>query len=89
MEIQPIDLLPTFLAPSPGYKASLSVRPTIMSVVIRTARNAAASVGTSIEHTTNRLLPQKQRERALENLRAFCVRNPKLAVSLDRSDQYA
>lgn len=51
-----------------------------MSVVIRTAQDVAGNVGARIEHTTNRLLPPKQRERALENLRVFSVRNPKLAV---------
>lgn len=52
-----------------------------MSVVVRTAQDVAGNVGARIGHTTNRLLPPKQRERALENLRAFFVHNPKLAVS--------
>lgn len=52
-----------------------------MSVVIRTAQDVAGNVGARIEHTTNRLLPPEQRERALENLRAFSERNPKTAVS--------
>ncbi|KAF3053361.1 hypothetical protein E8E11_011640 [Didymella keratinophila] len=53
-----------------------------MSVVIRTAQDVAGNVGARIEHTTNRLLPPKQRERALENLRAFSGRNPKTASFL-------
>ncbi|KAF9695161.1 hypothetical protein EKO04_006900 [Ascochyta lentis] len=53
-----------------------------MSVVVRTALDVASNVGTTIGHTTNRLLPPKQRERALENLRAFSLRNPKLASFL-------
>ena len=52
-----------------------------MSVVVRTAQDVAGNVGARIESTTNRLLPPKQRERALENLRAFSERNPKTAVS--------
>ncbi|KAJ4988666.1 hypothetical protein SVAN01_05799 [Stagonosporopsis vannaccii] len=53
-----------------------------MSVVLRTAVDVAASVGARIAHTTDRLFPPKQRERALESLRAFSVRNPKLASFL-------
>lgn len=52
-----------------------------MSALVHTAQDIAGNVGARIERTTNRLLPPKQRERALENLRAFSVRNPKLAVS--------
>lgn len=52
-----------------------------MSVVVRTAQDVAGSIGARIEHTANRLLPPKQRERAVENLRAFSERNPKFAVS--------
>lgn len=51
-----------------------------MSVVVRTAQDVVGNVGARIEHTTNRLLPPKQRERALESLRAFAVRNPQTAV---------
>ncbi|KAF2630462.1 hypothetical protein BU25DRAFT_489222 [Macroventuria anomochaeta] len=53
-----------------------------MSVVIRTAQDVADNVGARIAHMTNRLLPPKHREHALENLRAFSVRNPKLASFL-------
>ncbi|KAF1933627.1 uncharacterized protein M421DRAFT_415974 [Didymella exigua CBS 183.55] len=53
-----------------------------MSVVVRTAQDVASNVGARIEHTTNRLLPPEQRERALESLRAFSVRNPKIASFL-------
>lgn len=56
-------------------------KPPNMSVVVRTAQDVAGSIGAMIEHTTNRLLPPKRRERALENLRAFSERNPKFAVS--------
>ncbi|KAF3042181.1 hypothetical protein E8E12_008690 [Didymella heteroderae] len=42
-----------------------------MSVLVRTAQDVAGNVGAKIEHTINRLLPPKQRERALENLRIF------------------
>jgi hypothetical protein len=52
-----------------------------MSVVVSTAQDVAGNVGAKIESTANRLLPPKQRERALENLRAFSERNPKTAVS--------
>ena len=52
-----------------------------MSVVVRTAQDVAGNVGAKIEYTTNRLLPPKQRERALENFRVFSNRNPKLAAS--------
>ncbi|KAF1361972.1 hypothetical protein EJ07DRAFT_52460, partial [Lizonia empirigonia] len=45
-------------------------------------QHVATNVGARIQHTTNRLLPPDQRERALENLRAFSVRNPKLASFL-------
>ncbi|KAJ8113884.1 hypothetical protein OPT61_g4096 [Boeremia exigua] len=53
-----------------------------MSVVLRTAQDVARRVGALIEHTINHLLPPKQREQVLENLRAFSVRNPKLASFL-------
>jgi hypothetical protein len=65
----------TFLAIETGNQPN-------MSVVVRTAQDVAGNVGARIEHTSNRLLPPKQRERALENLRAFSERNPKLAVSI-------
>ncbi|KZM27399.1 uncharacterized protein EKO05_0002872 [Ascochyta rabiei] len=53
-----------------------------MSAIVRTTLDVASNVGTRIGHTTNRLLPPKQREAALENLRAFSLRNPKLASFL-------
>ncbi|KAJ4379314.1 hypothetical protein N0V86_005359 [Didymella sp. IMI 355093] len=53
-----------------------------MSVVVRTAQDVVGNVSARIEHATNRILPTKQREHALENLRAFSVRNPKLATFL-------
>ncbi|KAH6622341.1 hypothetical protein C7974DRAFT_398102 [Boeremia exigua] len=53
-----------------------------MSILLRTAQDVVVAVGTTVEHTANRLLPPKQRERALETLRAFSVRNPKLASFL-------
>ncbi|KAF2999274.1 hypothetical protein E8E13_003766 [Curvularia kusanoi] len=53
-----------------------------MSVIVRAARNLAANVGNGFEHAANRVLPPQQRERALENLRSFSVRNPRLASFL-------
>lgn len=52
-----------------------------MSVVLRTTQDIAGSVSARVAYTFNRVFPPKQRERALENLRAFSVHNPKLAVS--------
>ncbi|KAJ4353080.1 hypothetical protein N0V95_003675 [Ascochyta clinopodiicola] len=53
-----------------------------MSVVVRTTLDVASNVSARIGHTTNRLFPPKQREAVLENLRAFSLRNPKLAIFL-------
>ncbi|KAJ4322174.1 hypothetical protein N0V94_002522 [Neodidymelliopsis sp. IMI 364377] len=53
-----------------------------MSAIIRTAQDIAGNVGAKIQHTTNSALPPKQREQALEHLRTFALRNPKLASFL-------
>lgn len=59
-----------------------------MSAVVRSAQKLAVNVGARVGDMVNRLMPPEQRERALESLRAFSVRNPKLAVSLQLSDGF-
>jgi hypothetical protein len=67
-----------------------------MSALINHAQQAAGNVGKQLQHTagsvgnqlqttTNRLLPPKQREQKLKDLRVFAMRNPKLAVCLTNS----
>jgi hypothetical protein len=45
-------------------------------------QRTAGSVGNQLQTTTNRLLPPRQREQKIKELRAFANRNPKLAVCL-------
>ena len=51
-----------------------------MSALISHAQHAAGSMSTSLQTTTDRLLPPQQREQKLKDLRVFANRNPKLAV---------
>jgi hypothetical protein len=43
-------------------------------------QRTAGSVGNQLQTTTDRILPPKQREQTLRDLRAFSNRNPRLAV---------
>lgn len=51
-----------------------------MSAILRIAQDVTGNLGHKIEYMINFFLQPKQRERALENIRTFALRNPKLAV---------
>jgi hypothetical protein len=81
------------VSPSHLHHVSIASLIITMSALISHAQQAvgnvgsqlqrtAGSVGNQLQTTTNRLLPPKQREQKIKELRAFANRNPKLAVCL-------
>lgn len=60
-----------------------------MSTLIQRLQSVAGNVGTQFQTTTNRVLPPKQREEKLQEMRIFSQRNPKLAVRTLHIDNHS